>query len=129
MWYWMNRENQPVVTNSLNIFAHLITSHAGSLAENPDSSSLRPPGLPRRESQEAAPGTWIPASRFSSPCSFPALGLLPFDLLGLSFTFCLTHSWTLILLNTQLLVFCSSTDKGRSTYFSPFLGSHETGQR
>lgn len=110
----LDRRNQPVISNSSNICAHLITSNAGSLANSTDPPSLRPLGLQWECSRylDSSPG-------FSSPCSFPALGLLSFDLLGPSFTFCL---------NMQLLVFCSSTDKAKSIYFFSFMGSTETWQ-
>ena len=41
----LDRRNQPVISNSSNICAHLITSNTGSLANSTDPPSLRPLGL------------------------------------------------------------------------------------
>lgn len=93
MYMVLDRENQPVISNSANICTHLITSNVGSLANSTDPPSLRP-----LELQWEIPRQLLQVPRFQprvlQPCSFPALGLLSFDLLGPSFTFCLIPSWT-----------------------------------
>lgn len=88
----MDREKQPVISNFSNIYAHLITSDGGSMAKNPDSSSLKSQvswEIHRKLPQ--ASGFQLVGSPALSP-SLPRVYLLQPDLLVLSVMFCLTYS-------------------------------------